>query len=242
MNQQFTEAMQKTLSEAASMAMNLNQQVVDVDHFVYAALEDKSGFFYRVLSRLDVNINNLMDDLNNNINNKPSVAHVSENDLHFSYDMNNLLGEANKVMKQYKDEYLSMEHVLVGLFNMNSTSVQNMLHKYNLNKKEVEKVIKDICLTESSELKHYGQNAVFVSVSYALILSEEVPDFSAAYADIAGGNVHVRSYVAVKFSHKGLAKTHYFRVAFAARVKVGTALSSAHRESCKAVFKGLFES
>ena len=144
MNQQFTEAMQKTLSEAASMAMNLNQQVVDVDHFVYAALEDKSGIFYRVLSRLDVNINNLMDDLNNNINNKPSVAHVSENDLHFSYDMNNLLGEANKVMKQYKDEYLSMEHVLVGLFNMNSTSVQNMLHKYNLNKKEVEKVIKDM--------------------------------------------------------------------------------------------------
>ncbi len=144
MNDKFTEAMQRTLNNAASMAMNLNQQVIDVDHFVYAALEDSSGIFYRVLNRCGVNINNLKDDLNRNINAKPSVAHVTENDLRFSYDMNNLLGEANKVMQKYKDEYLSMEHMLVALFNVNSTSIRALIDKYRLNKREVEKVIKDM--------------------------------------------------------------------------------------------------
>ena len=109
MNEKMTEAVRTAISNAANMAMNLSQQVIDVPHVLYSALQDSSGIFYRVLTKLNKPVDQVMDELNNRINMKPSVNHVSENDLRMSYDLNNLFGEANKIMSSYGDEYLSIE-------------------------------------------------------------------------------------------------------------------------------------
>ena len=47
-----TEAMQEAFGRAAQNALALNQQIVDVEHLMYALLEDSSGIFYRVLTNL----------------------------------------------------------------------------------------------------------------------------------------------------------------------------------------------
>ena len=49
--------MQKAFSQAASQAMNLNHQVIDIDDLLYACLEDSSGIFYRILMKLNISIN-----------------------------------------------------------------------------------------------------------------------------------------------------------------------------------------
>ena len=144
MNEKMTEAVRTALGNAANMAMNLSQQVIDVPHVLYSALEDSSGIFYRVLMKLNKPVDAVMNELNNRINMKPSVNHVSENDLRMSYDLNNLLGEANKIMSSYGDEYLSIEHIILALFHTNSTDIKSLIQQFGLNKKEVEKVIKDM--------------------------------------------------------------------------------------------------
>jgi ATP-dependent Clp protease ATP-binding subunit ClpB len=144
MNEKMTEAVRTAISNAANMAMNLSQQVIDVPHVLYSALQDSSGIFYRVLTKLNKPVEQVMDELNNRINMKPSVNHVSENDLRMSYDLNNLFGEANKIMSSYGDEYLSIEHIILALFHTNSTDIKSLIQKFGLNEKEVEKVIKEM--------------------------------------------------------------------------------------------------
>ncbi|EFC52875.1 hypothetical protein NEISUBOT_03711 [Neisseria subflava NJ9703] len=74
------------------------------------------------------------------------------------------------------------------------------------------------------------------------VLAEQIADFAAAYADVAGRNVGIGADVAVEFGHKGLAEAHYFGIGFAFRIKVGTALASAHRQGGQCVFEDLFKS
>ncbi len=49
--EKWTEAMQEAFGRAAQNALALNQQIVDVEHLMYALLEDSSGIFYRVLDK-----------------------------------------------------------------------------------------------------------------------------------------------------------------------------------------------
>ena len=72
-------------------------------------------------------------------------------------------------------------------------------------------------------------------------MTEKITDLSAAYADITGRHIGIRADVAVKFRHKALAKTHNFHIGFAVRVKIASALCTAHRQTCKAVLEGLFK-
>ena len=54
------------------------------------------------------------------------------------------------------------------------------------------------------------------------VLAEQIADFAAAYADVAGRNVGIGADVAVEFGHNGLGRAHYFGIGFAFRIKVGT--------------------
>lgn len=142
--EKWTEAMKLAFNDAATMAMNLDQQLIDVEHFIYSACEDSSGIFYRVLSKSNVNINDVRDYLNNSINKKPSVGQVTQDELRLSYDMNQLLSQANKVMSQYNDQYLSIEHMILGMFKTNSTFLKSFINRFHLNESNVKKIIDEM--------------------------------------------------------------------------------------------------
>ncbi len=65
--------------------------------------------------------------------------------------------------------------------------------------------------------------------------------FTTAYADIACGNVLVRTEVTPKFEDEGLAETHDFTVALAAGREVAAAFCATHGQSGESVFESLLE-
>lgn len=143
--EQMTDAVKEAFSRAVQMAMDLNQQIVDVEHLLYSALEDSSGVFYRVLVKMNVDVNAFQEDLNKAINNKPQVGGpVSQDQIRISYDLNSLLNESQKVMKDYKDDYVSVEHIIIALFSINVTYIKDLLSRYHIDKKTTEKIIKDM--------------------------------------------------------------------------------------------------
>ena len=85
-----------------------------------------------------------------------------------------------------------------------------------------------------------GENADEL-VTEALVLAEEVADFTAADADVTGGNVRIGADVAGKLGHEALAETHDFAVGLAARIEVGAALAAAHGKRGEGVLEGLLK-
>ena len=95
--EKWTEAMQEAFGRAAQNALALNQQIVDVEHLMYALLEDSSGIFYRVLTKLNISIPEVQDLLNEEINKKPSVGQVTHVQLFLSYDINSCIENAERI-------------------------------------------------------------------------------------------------------------------------------------------------
>ena len=142
--EKWTTAMQEAMQKAMRQALGMSCQVVDVEDFLLALLEDTSGIFYRVLSKANVNIQQLTTFLRNKQQQKSRVNGIDESQMRISYDLNQLFIKAQKVMSDYKDEYTSVEHLIMAMFEVQSSFIQDMIRQYHLNKKEIEKIIKEM--------------------------------------------------------------------------------------------------
>ena len=142
--EKWTTAMQEAMQKAIQQTLGMSCQVIDVEDFLLALLEDTSGILYRVLSKANVNIQQLETFLRNKQQQKPRVNGVDESQLRISYDLNQLLIKAQKVMSDYKDEYTSVEHLIMAMFEVQSTFIQDLIRQYHLNKKELEKIIQEM--------------------------------------------------------------------------------------------------
>ena len=142
--EKWTTAMQEAMQKAMQQTLGMSCQVVDVEDFLLALLEDTSGILYRVLSKANVNIQQLETFLRNKQQQKPRVNGVDESQLRISYDLNQLLIKAQKVMSDYKDEYTSVGHLIMAMFEVQSTFIQDLIRQYHLNKKELEKIIQEM--------------------------------------------------------------------------------------------------
>src|SRR5260370_23306297 len=78
-------------------------------------------------------------------------------------------------------------------------------------------------------------------IAQAIVLAEQKADLGSAHTDIAGWNVRVRSDVPLQFGHEALAEAHYFVVALALGIEIGTALAAAHGQRGERVLEDLFE-
>ena len=88
--EKWTAKMQEAIQKAITMASEMGHQVVDVEHFLLALLEDNAGILYRVLSKANVNIADLQNKLNVRLQGKPIVSNVDINSIRISYDLNQL--------------------------------------------------------------------------------------------------------------------------------------------------------
>ena len=86
-----------------------------------------------------------------------------------------------------------------------------------------------------------GQHAV-IAVDNFLVSAEQETDFTAADADVTGGNVGVRTDMTIQFRHERFAESHDFTVGFALRIEIASAFAAAHREGGQTVFEDLFKS
>ena len=174
-NDMMTEKMQQALYNASQLALNNNNQIVDICHVVLSLLEDGQGTLKRVLQKANVDITGFENDFDNNLKTKVTIDNVDANSMRMSYDLNQLIQDANKYLKSYKDQYLSVEHFIMALFDCKNNEIKSILTKNNLNKSEVEKSIMDMRGGKSVDNPN-PENSYEVLEKYGRDLIKDVKD------------------------------------------------------------------
>ncbi len=142
--EKWTTAIQEAIQKAFQSVISMNRQVVDVEDVLLALLEDSQGIMYRALLKADVQIREMVAYLEEKRKQKPTLSQVDESQVRISYDLNQLLMKAQNIMNQYKDDYLSVEHFLMALFDVDITFVKEFIQRFHLNKKQLENIIKEM--------------------------------------------------------------------------------------------------
>ncbi|MFQ3801526.1 ATP-dependent chaperone ClpB [Staphylococcus equorum] len=138
---QMTYAVQGALQKAVELAKENENQNIEIEAVLKAALEENESLFKSVLERANINTEQLVNAYNEKLKNYPSVQ--GENIQYGQYispKANELLNKAEFYMNSYEDEYISMEHLIVSAMEIDETTKQ-----FVGNKKEViEEIIKKI--------------------------------------------------------------------------------------------------
>ena len=110
----LTNQLQLALSDAQSIAVGRDHNVIDPVHLLSAMLDQKSGSVRPLLSQAGANIAELRNAINKALDKLPTVQGTA-GDVHMSNDLGRVLNLADKLAQQKKDAYIASELVLLAL-------------------------------------------------------------------------------------------------------------------------------
>ena len=111
----FTEKLQEALREAQSKAVRNGNQQIDSEHLLSALLEQEGGLAPSILNKADINLAALKRRLDSEIDKLPKVSGpaAGADQIYITTRLQQLLARAEDEAKRLKDDYVSVEHVLL---------------------------------------------------------------------------------------------------------------------------------
>ncbi|MCK5007531.1 MAG: AAA family ATPase, partial [Spirochaetales bacterium] len=115
----FTIKAQEAVQTAESLAHRYNHSSLDTDHMLLALMEQRDGVIPPLFAALGVQSAGLRSDLENQLAKKPKV-YGDSSQAHLSPQANKVLHNAEMEASNLKDEYISTEHLLLALLDIQS--------------------------------------------------------------------------------------------------------------------------
>lgn len=110
----FTIKSQETLQQAQQLAFNHHNQAIETGHILKALLQDEDNSIEYLLKKNDVNTAFLDNKLGEELRKYPTISN-GEGGQVLSRDANNAILRAGSSIQEFKDEFVSVEHLLLGL-------------------------------------------------------------------------------------------------------------------------------
>ncbi len=120
----LTQKSQEALQSAQTKALRFGHQEVDVEHLLLALLEQPEGLVPRLLTRMDVQAESLVTELERELSRRPSVSGpgVEAGKIYISNRLQKVFLRAEDEAKRLKDEYVSVEHLLLAILEEASST------------------------------------------------------------------------------------------------------------------------
>ena len=110
----FTTKTQEAVQQAQTIAAANGQQAIESAHLMNALLEVDENVVPFLLKKLNVNIPSFQKQLDGIIDQYPKVTGATP---YLGNTANDALQKALKLIKEFKDEFVSVEHLLMGLLS-----------------------------------------------------------------------------------------------------------------------------
>ena len=169
--QNFTQKSIEAINNAQGIAIEYKNPQVEVEHILFALLEQDNSLIKELIKKMGV-IENFEEDIKRRVENMPKVTGGARpsNGIYVSQDVDIVLQNSENIAKKMKDEYVSVEHIMLAIIDNASGELKEIFKKYNITKTSFLKVLSSVrgntrVTTDNPEetydaLKKYGQNLV----------------------------------------------------------------------------------
>ena len=177
---QLTQKTIEAIQRAQSLAVEYQHMQVDQEHLLSALLEDNGSLIPQLLQKCGINADSLRKAVTDSLG---RIARVSgpgreADKVYISPDLDKALQEAEARAKQMKDEYLSVEHVWMGICQKPNPRVKDILRTFHYQETAFLKALSEVrgatrVTTDSPEetydaLKKYGSDLVDLARQHKL--------------------------------------------------------------------------
>ena len=164
----YTQKTLEAIRDAQALAQEKNNQYLTPEHLLYALLKQDGGLIGSMFSRMGVDCSGLLAELDAKINEFPKVSGGS-GQVYASPETSKVLTVAEKTAEKLHDEYISVEHLMLGIFAESSGALRQLLQDHGITRsrfsEELSKVKSNPVTSDNPEdtydaLKKYGTDLV----------------------------------------------------------------------------------
>jgi len=135
-NEKLTLKVQEVLQQAAQIALSNKSPAIEPDHIAMALLSAENVPANAILAQLGVNSETLSAAVKERMDHFPKVGSTAGGNLYLSNSSGQVLQSARKESQSMKDEYVSTEHVVLGLFDTQN-GFSDFLRKHGITRKDL---------------------------------------------------------------------------------------------------------
>ncbi len=141
----FTEKLQEAIRSAQSKAIRYGHQQIDVEHLLAALLEQEGGLARSILAKAGVPVENLEHRIESELERMPKVSGPggAPDQVYVTTRLNRLLTDAEDEARKLKDEYISVEHVLLAALH-DSGSAGRLLKEFGLTSERLMQALREV--------------------------------------------------------------------------------------------------
>lgn len=170
--QKLTEKSLEAIQSANDMAISHQNQMIQQVHLLCALLEQENGLIPQLFEKVGVSKETAVRDLEQQINQLPSVTGSGRkaDSVYIAQDVDMVLTDAEKQADKMRDAYVSVEHLMLSLFDHANADLKKLFQKWNLKKADFMKALMGVRGNQQvtgqnpeetyDVLKKYGQDLV----------------------------------------------------------------------------------
>lgn len=137
----LTQKSQEALQDAQSLASEFGHQETDLEHLLWALIEQEDGLVPKLFQYLDIPISSLKQKLEELLHQRPKLsgAGYDKSRIYVSRALARGLDRAEEEAKQFKDEYISVEHFLLAILDSASSNpgLSKLLSEFRISRDRV---------------------------------------------------------------------------------------------------------
>jgi len=140
----FTLKSQEALEQAQNTAASRGNPQVDTEHLLLALLSDEEGTCVEIVRKLGGDLERIRSDALQAVERLPRQTGSAADDRYYSSQLRAVLETAFREMEQLKDEYVSVEHLLIALAEEAGSASARILSSRGVTKDRIYKVLAEI--------------------------------------------------------------------------------------------------
>ena len=130
-SQNFTQKTLEAIQTAQNIAAENENQAITPEHLLYALLDQDGGLIPSLFGKMGVDCNKILGELDSYISTLPKVR---GGDMYLANETNRILGAAEKAAKSMGDEYISVEHLMLGIFADQTPAIRKIFNEHGVTK------------------------------------------------------------------------------------------------------------
>lgn len=141
----YTEKAQEALQQASKIAQSKGQPQVDLEHLLSSLLAQDPGLALSILRKSNINTDTLRKRCDQEIDRLPKVSGSNQDgNIYLAGRLNTILKQSEEEAKKFKDDYISVEHILLALLE-DKASIGKLFKEFG--------ITRDILMTALQEVR-----------------------------------------------------------------------------------------
>ena len=131
--EKYTQNAQQAIMDCQNIAISEGHQMLDGEHLHLALMMQKDGLIPKLVKFMNIDPTSIIADLQEEMEKLPRVSGAADN-MYSSRRLSQILMRAEKIADEFKDEYVSVEHLYLALLEERGTPSAKIFSKFGIDK------------------------------------------------------------------------------------------------------------